>query len=275
MQRSEGAAIHNGNEYAPALNIDSRAIIHPTAILHENVTIGAFSVIGAEVEIQSGTTVGPHVVIQGPTTIGKNNHIYQFCSIGEAPQILAYRGEPTRLEIGDHNLIREFCTMNRGSKQGSGVTRIGSHNMFMAYAHVAHDCIVGDHVIFGNNAAIAGHVIVDDYAMVGPFTGVHQFCKIGAYSFLGRATKVYQDILPFLIVHGNPGVPYSINKVGLERRGFSAEKILQLRRAYKALYRQGLMLKDALTVLEGMCEHCPEVRLMIDGVLRSKRGISR
>jgi UDP-N-acetylglucosamine acyltransferase len=230
-------------------------LIHPTALidtgarLGENVSIGAYSVIGADVEIGDGTTVGPHVVIEGPTRIGRDNRIFQFASLGAAPQDKKYGGEPTRLEIGDRNTIREFCTFNRGTAQDAGVTRVGDDNWIMAYVHLAHDCQIGDHTIFANNAQLAGHVHVGDWAILGGFTVVHQFVRIGAHCITGMGTILLQDVPPFVTASGNPAAPHGINGEGLKRRGYSAETIASIKRAYKTLYRSGLKLDEAVAAI--------------------------
>ncbi len=254
--------------------IDERAIIHPTAKIAENVSIGPWSVIGPQVEIGSGTTIGPHVVIKGHTIIGKNNKIYQFASIGEDPQHTNYMGEETTLRIGDSNIIREFCTINRGTLQGGGVTSIGNQNFLMAYVHVAHDCKVGNDTIFVNNASVAGHVTVEDYATIGAFVGIHQFCNIGPYSFI-TAAMIGKDVPPYVIVTGNAASVCGLNTVGLKRRGFSTETITILRRAYHVLFRQGLNIKQAVEELEKMVVDCPEVQLFIDAINNSNRGLVR
>lgn len=255
--------------------IHQTAIIDPSARIASDVTIGPWTVIGPDVEIGEGTWVGPHVVIQGPTKIGKNNKIFQFSSLGEAPQDKKFQGEKTFLEIGDRNIIREFCTFNRGTAQDKGITRIGDDNLFMAYVHIAHDCIVGNHTIFANNASIAGHVIVDDYVGLSGFSGVLQGCRVGKYSFASMGSMVDKDIPPFVKVSGYYAKPFGLNTVGMERRGFAAETILQLRRAYKTIYRKGLTIKDALQELHTMLETCPEVQMLIDFIQASNRGIVR
>lgn len=255
--------------------IDERAIIDPSARIAANVTIGAWSVIGPGVEIGEGSQLDPHVVIQKNTKIGRNNKIASFAVLGGDPQSLQFKDEPVYLEIGDDNIIREFCTLNRGTAQGNVTTKVGSRNYFMAYAHVAHDCEIGNDNIFANNASVAGHVKVEDFVTFSAFCGAHQFVTIGSYSFLGRATKVGQDIPPYVLVTGVPGAPCGLNLVGLKRRGFSDETVRQLRRAYFIVYRKGLKLKDAVAELEGMIEQCPEVRPFIDALTQSKRGIAR
>lgn len=255
--------------------IDPRAIIDPSAKIGADVTIGPWTQIGADVEIGDGCRIGPHVVINGPCRIGKLNQIFQFASLGEGPQYHGYNGEPTELIVGDHNIIREFVSMNRATTLHSGKTIVGSHNYFMNYTHVAHDCVVGNHVTFANNAQIAGHVVIDDYVTLGAYTGIHQFVHIGQYAFLGRATKIVQDILPYMMVYGNPGAPVGLNKVGLQRQGFSAESLKILRRAHKIIYRQGLQLKEAVAELQTLVSECPEVQALLNAIARAERGIAR
>ncbi|MFN4235786.1 MAG: acyl-ACP--UDP-N-acetylglucosamine O-acyltransferase [Vogesella sp.] len=230
--------------------------IHPTAIIADgaqiadDVEIGAYSIIGANVSIGSGTWVGPHVVIEGHTTIGKNNRIFQFCSLGAIPQDKKYAGEPTRLEIGDGNTIREFCTFNLGTAQDVGVTRLGNNNWIMAYVHLGHDCQIGDNTIFANNATLGGHVHVGDWVILGGFTSVHQFCHIGDHAMTAFSSAVAQDVPPYVMAHGNRAVPAGINAEGLKRRGFSAEQIRTVRNAYKSLYRKGLGFDEARAEIE-------------------------
>jgi UDP-N-acetylglucosamine acyltransferase len=251
------------------------AIIHPAAKLADDVEVGAYSIIGEHVEIGAGTVIGPHVVIGGHTRIGQHNHIFQFSSLGEIPQDKKYAGEPTRLEIGDHNIIREFCTLNLGTAQDVGVTRVGNHNWIMAYVHLAHDCQVGNHTIFANNAQLAGHVVVDDYAILGGFTGVHQFCQIGAHVMTGVGTVVLQDIPPYVTASGNPVAPHGINSEGLKRRGFSSAAVMAIKRAYKSLYKSGLSLEDAKeAILEQAVDH-PELNTLADFLSHTQRGIIR
>lgn len=255
--------------------IDNRAIIDPTANIAEDVEIGPWSIIGPHVEIGAGTKIASHVVIKKHTKIGCNNNIHQFVSLGEDPQHVGYKGEPTRLEIGDNNIIREFSTLNRGTVQGGGTTRIGNNNFIMCYVHIAHDCQIGNHTIFVNNASAAGHVHVDDYAMIGVFVGIHQYCKVGAYTFVTHAAMVSKDVLPYLLVAGQDPVVSGLNLVGLKRRGFSEETINKLRQAYNVIFRQGLTVKQALVALQAMVNDCPEVQLFIDGLQNSTRGVIR
>ncbi len=251
------------------------AIIHPNAKLAADVQVGAYSIIDEHVEIGAGTKIGPHVVVTGHTLIGKNNHIFQFCSIGEVPQDKKYAGEPTRLEIGDNNVIRECCTFNIGTVQDVGVTRMGSNNWVMAYVHVAHDCQIGNNVIFANSTQLAGHVIIDDFVILGGFTGVHQFCQIGAHVMTAVGTVLLHDIPPYVKVSGSPAAPHGINSEGLKRRGFSSEALAGIKRAYKTLYRSGLTLEEAkVQISQQLAEH-PEVQIMADFLKRSQRGIVR
>lgn len=261
--------------------MQSEPLIHPTALIHpgaklgENVSVGAYSVIGEHVEIGDGTWIGPHVVINGHTRIGKENRIFQFCSLGEIPQDKKYAGEPTRLEIGDRNLIREFCTFNLGTIQDGGVTRIGHDNWIMAYVHIAHDCHVGNKTTFANNTQLAGHVVVEDWAILGGFTGVHQFCRIGAHVMTAVGTVILQDVPPYIMAAGNTASPYGINVEGLKRRGFNADAIGALKRAYRTIYKSGLMLEEAKVKLVEEAKQQADVQLFVDFLNVSKRGIIR
>lgn len=255
--------------------ISDKAIIDPSAKIAENVSIGPFSIIGADVEIGADTRIGSHVVIHGPTRIGKRNSILQFSSIGEGPQDKKYGGEPTSLTIGDDNVFREFTSVSRGTAQGGWVTQIGNHNLFMAYVHVAHDCRVNNYTTFSNNASLAGHVYVGDYANLGGFVGVHQYCAIGAYSFCAGGSIIVKDVLPYITVSGHPAQVYGLNLEGLKRRDFGQETLLQLKRAYKVLFRQGLTLDQALATLTEMVPQCPEIATMIDFIQVSQRGFVR
>ena len=255
--------------------IHPTAIIDPKAEIDSSVEIGAFSVIGPNVRIDSGTTIGSHVTIDGPTTIGKQNRIFQFASLGAAPQDKKYAGEPTTLEIGDGNTIREFCTFNRGTVQDKGATRIGNDNWIMAYVHIAHDCQIGNHTIFANNSSLAGHVDVHDYAILGGFTLIHQFCKIGAHIITAVGSVVFKDIPPYVTAAGYDAKPHGINAEGLKRRGFSAETVLQIKRAYKTLYRNGLTLEEAKRELQQQAAACAELRILLEFLGASTRGIVR
>lgn len=260
-------------------------IIHPTAIvdpkadLDDSVEIGAYSIVGPNVKIGARTKIGPHVVIDGDTTIGCDNTFFQFSSIGGAPQDKKYAGERTRLEIGDRNLIREFCTFNLGTVQDAGVTRIGSDNWLLAYVHIAHDCVVGNNTIFSNNASLAGHVHVGDWVIMSGFSAVHQFCKIGEHAFVGMNTSLTQDVPPFVLLSGNPASAHGINIEGLKRRGFSREQISDLRNAYKLIYKSGLTLEEAKAALARAETDSPNsavhLRQLRDFLDNSTRGIVR
>jgi UDP-N-acetylglucosamine acyltransferase len=255
--------------------------IHPTAIVDArariaaDVEIGPYSVIGPQVEIGQGSRIGPHTVITGHTRLGANNKVFQFASLGDAPQDKKYGGEPTRLEIGDNNTIREFCTLNRGTAQDAGVTRVGNDNWIMAYVHIAHDCQIGSRTIFANNAQLAGHVQVGDDAILGGFTVVHQFVRIGAHSISGMGTILLLDAPPYIKVSGNPAAAYGINVEGLRRRGFSADTIAGLKRAYRTLYRSSLTLDEAQRELAQQCKECADVQLLLDFIAAASRGITR
>lgn len=255
--------------------IHATSIVHAGARIADGVEVGPYAVIGEHVEVGAGTWIGPHVVVTGQTRIGRDNRIHQFCSIGEAPQDKKYAGEPTRLEIGDRNTIREFCTLNRGTEQDAGVTRLGSDNWIMAYVHLAHDCQVGNRTIFANNAQIAGHVHVGDHAILGGMTGVHQFVHIGAHSITAAGTILLQDLPPYVMAAGNPAKPYGINAEGLKRRGFSADAIAAIKRAYKTLYRSGLALAEAQAQLELQRATVPELAAFADFLATATRGIVR
>lgn len=255
--------------------IHQTAIIDPTAKIAGDVEIGPYSIIGANVEIDSGTWIGPHVVINGPTKIGKDNRIFQFASIGEEPQDLKYNGEETSLEVGDRNTIREFVTFNRGTPDDEGVTRIGSDNLFMAYAHVAHDCQVGNNIIFANNASVAGHVHVGNYAILGGFTAVHQFTLIGEHSFSGLGTIINRDIPPYIIVAGNHAQAYGLNKNGLKRRGFESDTIRALHKVFKMIVKGRKKREEIQAELDPLMEQFEEVRKMVEFVDASERGIVR
>ena len=255
--------------------IHEQAIVHPSARLADDVTVGPWTFIGPDVEIGPGCVIEPHVVIRGPTRIGANNHIYQFSSVGEATPDRKYNNEPTRLVIGDNNVIRESVTIHRGTVQDRSETTIGNHNLIMAYAHIGHDCVIGDHAILVNNVALAGHVKVGDWAILSGYTLVHQFCQIGPHAFSGMGTAIGKDVPAFITVSGAPAEAKTINLEGLRRRGFSADAISQLRRAYKIVYKQGLTLDIAIQRLELMMSGSPEVRLLIASLHASERGIVR
>ncbi len=253
--------------------IHPTAIIDPKAELASDVEVGPYSIIGPDVTIDSGTRVGPHVVINGHTRIGKNNRFFQFASIGEENQDKKYQGEPTKTIIGDNNVFRESCTVHRGTVQDIGYTQIGSNGLFMAYTHIAHDCIIGDNVIFANNASAAGHVRVSDWVILGGFTGVHQFCKIGAHAFAGMNSRISQDIPPFVMLQD--GVPRAINSEGLKRRGFTSEDIRAIKNAYRVLYRKGLKLEQAIGELKQQENKSEHILMFIDFLENSNRGIAR
>lgn len=252
--------------------IHSSAVIDPSAKIADNVSIGPYSVIGADVEIGSGTVVESHVVIKGPTQIGEDNHIFQFASVGERPQDLKYNNEPTRLVIGDRNTIREYATLNRGTIDDEGITRVGDDNLLMISSHVAHDCRIGNNVILANSASLAGHVIVGDYAILGGFTTVHQFTRIGAHCFTGFASAIDRDVLPFFTVAGNRARAYGINKEGLKRRGFSAEAIRALQQVFKALVKSKSSHKEAMLKVEELAADYEEVRQLLEFINSSERG---
>ena len=256
-------------------NIDPRAIVSPKAELAADVIVGPYSVIGDDVKIGAGTWIGPHAVIKGPTTLGAGNKVFQFASIGDAPQDLKYKGEPMRLEIGDHNVFREFTTMNRGTVTGGGVTSIGSENLFMAYTHVAHDCHVGNKCVMANYATLGGHVHLGDWVIMGGYSGVHQFTKVGAHAFLGNNAAVTRDVPPYVMAVGTPAVPHSINSEGLKRRGFSPEQIRNLKNAYRVLYRSDMKLADAVEELRARVANQPELRIFVDFIGESTRSLVR
>ncbi|HUL96063.1 MAG TPA: acyl-ACP--UDP-N-acetylglucosamine O-acyltransferase [Usitatibacter sp.] len=251
------------------------AIVHPRAKLGDGVTVGPYTVIDGDVEVGDGTTIGTHNVITGHTVIGRANRIFHFCSIGEANQDKKYKGEPTRVEIGDRNTIREYTSINRGTVQDKGVTRVGDDNWIMASSHVAHDCRVGSNTVLANNASLAGHAEVGDWAVIGGLSGLHQFVKIGRHVMIGAGIIVTQDVPPYVTFAGNPPLPYGINTEGLKRRGFTAESIAALKQAYRTLYKSGLSLADARAELERQAASSPEVRVFADFLATSTRGIVR
>ena len=256
-------------------------MIHPTAIvdksanLAEDVVVGPYSIIGANVEIDSGTSIGPHVVVNGPTSLGKNNRIFQFASIGEEPQDKKYAGEPTKLEIGDNNVIRENCTISRGTVQDEGLTRLGNDNWIMAYVHIAHDCRIGSNTIFANSASLAGHVVVDDFAILGGFTLVHQFCKIGSHCFSQMNSVISKDVPPYLMIAGHMAKPYGLNSEGLKRRGMSSETLSALKSAYKILYRSGNTVEQAISAMSELAKSHDEVKHFSEFLSSTTRGIVR
>ena len=261
-------------------NIHPTALIDSTAQIDGSVVVGPYSVIGAQVIIGAGTRIDSHVVIEGPTRIGVDNHIYPYASIGGAPQDKKYAGEPTRLEIGDRNTIREFATLNRGTVQDKAVTRIGNDNWIMAYVHVAHDCVVGSHTILANNATLGGHVEIDDWVILGGWTAIHQFCKVGAHAMTGASTLLLHDLPPFVMASGNTAAAHGLNSEGLKRRGFTAEQISLLRRCYKILYKNGLTLEQARVEIAALINELPDfadspLRLLPEFFDRITRGIVR
>jgi UDP-N-acetylglucosamine acyltransferase len=255
--------------------IDARAVVSPEARLAPDVSVGPFSVIGPQVHIGARTVVGPHVVINGPTRIGVDNRVFQFASLGDAPQDKKYRGEPTTLTIGDRNVFRESCTINRGTAHDRGDTRIGDDNLFMAFSHVAHDCVIGSNTVFANCVGLGGHVEVGDWAILGGLTAVHQFTKIGAHAFLGGGSILSRDVPPYVMVAGNPAVPHGVNAEGLKRRGFSEEQIRNVREAYRILYRSQLKLAEALERLAPLAAEHAEVRAFVDFIHASTRSLVR
>jgi UDP-N-acetylglucosamine acyltransferase len=255
------------------VEVDPSAQVHPSAVLGAGVRVGAYCVIGADVVVGRGTIIDNHATIMGPTTLGEDNHVFPYASIGLAPQDLKFKGERTRLVVGDRNVFREFVTIHRGTAAGSGVTTIGSDNLFMVYTHVAHDCVVGSHTIFANAATLAGHVEVHDFATIGAFSGVHQFCRVGAHAFMGGYTVATKDVLPFSKTVGNRARFFGVNSVGLLRRGFGREQIAAIRHAYHALFQSRMLLSAALARLESEGAQTAETRLLIDFIRSAKRGV--
>jgi len=255
--------------------IDSRAVISPQAQIAANVSVGPFTVIGADVVVGPGTWIGPHVVINGPTRIGADNKIFQFASLGDAPQDKKYNGEPTLLTIGDRNVFRESVTVNRGTTHDKGVTRIGNDNLLMAYSHVAHDCCLGDQIVMANCATLGGHVEVGDWVIMGGLSAVHQHTKVGAHCFIAHNAAVTRDVPPYVMAVGRPATPHSVNSEGLKRRGFTADQILNIRRAYRVLYRSGLKLNAAMEQLEQAAATQAEIRPFVEFIKRSERSIVR
>ncbi len=258
-----------------AASIHPTALVDPGATLGDGVEVGAYAVIGPGVEIGANTIVGPHAVVQGPSRIGADNHIFQFASVGAAPQDKKYRGEPTRLEVGDRNVIRECVTLNRGTTKDEGVTRIGSDNLFMAYSHVAHDCRIGNHCVLANNATLGGHVYLGDWVIMGGLSGIHQFCKVGAHAFIANNAAVTRDVPPYVMAVGQPAAAHSVNAEGLKRRGFTPEQIRNIRNAFRTLYRSGLRLADATAQLAALAAEQPELRLIVEFLPQSTRSIVR
>jgi UDP-N-acetylglucosamine acyltransferase len=257
------------------MTVHATAQVDSSAKLGTGVSVGAFSVIAANVEIGDGTTIGPHVVVQGPTRIGRDNHIFQFASVGADPQDKKFQGEHSELVIGDRNTVREFVTINRGTGDGGGATRIGNDNWIMAYAHIAHDCVVGNHTIFSNNATLAGHVEVGDYAILSGFAGVHQFCRVGEHAFVGMGCLINGDVPPFVMVANEYGRPRGINSEGLKRRGFTPDRIAAIKRAYRTLYMSGMPLERARAELARAADEAPDVKRMLEFIERSQRALVR
>jgi UDP-N-acetylglucosamine acyltransferase len=255
--------------------IHPTAIVDPRARIGADVRVGPYTVIDGDVEVGEGTTVGSHCVLTGHTRIGRENRIFHFCSIGEANQDKKYGGEPTRLAIGDRNVIREYCSLNRGTVQDRGETTIGSDNWIMAYCHVAHDCVVGSHTVMANATSLAGHVWIGDHAVLGGQTGVHQFVKVGAHVMVAAQSLLVQDVPPYVTVAGSPAAPHGLNAEGLKRRGFTPEALAALKRAYRTLYKSGLALAEAKAELEQQAAEAPEVRAFVDFLATSTRGIVR
>ena len=255
--------------------IHEQAIVESGAKIGKNVTIGPWSYIGQDVVIGDNCEINSHVVIKGPTTIGSHNRFFQFASIGEECQDLKYAGEPTELIIGDHNVFRESCTVHRGTIQDNSLTKIGSHNLLMAYTHVAHDCVIGDHCILANNASIAGHVHLGNHVILGGMTGVHQFCHIGDHSFVAANALILKDVPPYVMASGQPAKPFGLNSEGLKRRGFDKNTILNIKRAYKAVYRQNLSVEDALVIVNELANETAEIKSFSHFIQHSSRGIIR
>ncbi len=257
------------------MSIDPRAVVSPRAEIAADVEIGPYSVIGPDVTIGAGCHIGPHVVINGPTVLGEGNRVYQFASLGEAPQDMKYRGEPTKLIIGDRNTFREYVTINRGTVTGIGETRVGNDNLILAYSHIAHDCVLGDHIIFSNVVNLAGHVQVGDWVIFSGYSGAHQFSRIGAHAFIGNNTSVIRDIPPYVLATGHPAEPRSINIEGLKRRGFDEEQQRAIRNAYRILYRSDLKLEDATQQIEEMAKQNEVLGIFAEFLRSSTRGLAR
>jgi len=255
--------------------IHPTAIVDPRAELGPDVSVGAYTLIGPDVVVGARCIIGPHVVMKGPTRIGEDNQIFQFAAIGDAPQDKKYKGEPTRLELGDRNIVREYVTLNRGTTKDQCVTRIGDDNLFMAYAHVAHDCVVGNQCVLANHATLGGHVQLGDWVIMAGLSAVHQFCKVGAHAFIANYTAVTRDVPPYVMAVGQPAAAHSINSEGLKRRGYTAEQIRNLRNAFRTLYRSGLKLTDAAERLKALAGEQPELQPIVDFLSTSTRSIVR
>lgn len=257
------------------MGIDPRAVVAPDAQIDADVEIGPFAVIGPQVAIGPRCWIGPHAVVNGPTVLGADNKVFQFASIGEASQDMKYKGEPTRLVVGDRNTFREYVSVHRGTVTGIGETRIGNDNLILAYSHIAHDCVLGSHIILSNVVNLAGHVELGDWVIMGGFAGAHQFCRIGAHAFIGNNTSVIQDIPPYVLATGHPAEPRAVNLEGLKRRGFTEEQIRVIRNAYRVLYRSDLRLEDAVAQLRGMAAEHDSLAVFVDFILQSTRGLAR
>jgi UDP-N-acetylglucosamine acyltransferase len=255
--------------------IHATAIVAPDAVLGEGVEIGAYAVVGPGVEVGPRTRIGAHATVHCHTRLGADNLVHSYASVGDAPQDKKYKGEPTRLEVGSRNVIREFVTLNRGTTKDRGVTTIGDDNLFMAYSHVAHDCAVGSQCVLANSATLGGHVVLGDWVIMGGFAAIHQFCKVGAHAFLANNAAVTRDVPPYVTAIGGPAKPHSINSEGLKRRGYTPQQIRNLRTAYRVLYRSGLRLEDALEQLRLMAVDQPEVQALVDFIPQSTRSLVR
>ena len=255
--------------------IDPRAVVSAKAQLADDVEVGPFAVIGDDVVIGPGCWIGPHAVINGPTRLGAENRVFQFASLGDAPQDKKYRGEPTRLEVGDRNMFREYCTVNRGTVTGNGVTRLGDDNMLLAYTHVGHDCTLGNNIVLSNLVMLGGHVEIGDWVTMSGYAGAHQFSKIGAPAFIGNNTAVTRDVPPYVLATGNPAEPRTINAIGLKRRGFTEAQVRNIKNAYRVLYRSGLKLEDAVVKLQEMAAEHAELRIFVDFIGKATRSLVR
>lgn len=255
--------------------IDPRAVVSPQAELAQDVEVGPFAVIGPRVTIGSGCWIGPHAVVNGPTSLGADNRVFQFASLGDAPQDKKYKGEPTRLEVGDRNVFREYCTVNRGTVSGHGVTRIGNDNLLLAYTHVGHDCTLGNHIVLSNLVMLGGHVELGDWVIMSGYAGAHQFAKIGAHAFIGNNTAVTRDVPPYVLASGHPAEPRAVNSEGLKRRGFTEEQIRVIKNAYRVLYRSDLKLEEAVQILQEMAREHEVLGIFVDFIGKTTRSLVR